>query len=110
MAAIRILADDIVDEISKGYEFSQFMGIMLQKPGGKQRQAYQRLLTAVAKIIEQGQTDGVFAKGNPVQLAQFLVSIFQGLSSTQMLLKGRFMLPVSAQIISFLGVKNNGQK
>jgi len=108
LEALNILAEDIVEELSKGYEFSQFMGIMLQKPSDKQRQANERLIMSIAKVIKQGQEDKVFVNGNPLQLSQFLVSIFQGLSSTQLLLKDRFMLPATAQIISFLGVGNNG--
>jgi AcrR family transcriptional regulator len=108
--AINILADDIVDELSKGYEFSQYMGVMLQKPSNKQKQAYEKLIMAIAKIIEQGQESKVFVNGNPLQLAQFLVSTFQGLSSTQLLLKDQFILPMAAQIISFLKVDNNGER
>ena len=109
LEAINILVDDIVDELSKGYEFSQFMGIILQKPSDKQRQANEQLIMSIAKIIEQGQKDKVFLDGDPLQFAQFLVSIFQGLSSTQLLLRDNFVLPTTAQIISFLGVKNNGE-
>ena len=108
LQAISILAEDIVDELSKGYEFSQFMGIMLQNLSNKQRQANEQFIMSIAKIIEQGQRKKVFIKGNPLQLAQFLVSIFQGLSSTQLLLKDQFILPAAAQIISFLEPKNNG--
>ena len=74
LEAMNILADDIVDELSKGYEFSQYMGVMLQKPSDKQTQAYEKLITVIAKIIEQGQQGNVFISGNPLQLAQFLVS------------------------------------
>jgi len=108
LQAISILAEDIVDELSKGYEFSQFMGIMLQNLSDKQRQANEQFIMSIAKIIEQGQRKKVFIKGNPLQFAQFLVSIFQGLSSTQLLLKDQFILPAAAQIISFLEPKNNG--
>jgi len=106
--AVNILVGDIVDELSKGYEFSQYMGVMLQKPSHKQKQAYEKFIMAIAKIIEQGQESKVFVNGNPLQLAQFLVSTFQGLSSTQLLLKDQFILPMTAQIISFLEVDNNG--
>ena len=106
--AISILVDDIVEELSNGYEFSQFMGIMLQNLSDKQRQANEQLIMSIAKIIEQGQRKKMFIKGSPLQLAQFLVSIFQGLSSTQLLLKDRFIVPTAAQIISFLELKSNG--
>ena len=102
LTAIKILVDDIIEELSSGYEFSQFMRILLQSLSGKQRQANERLIAAIAKIIEQGQRKKVFTKGKPLQLAQFLVSIFQGLSSTQLLLKDQFILLPTAQIISFL--------
>jgi len=110
LEAVNILADDIVDELSKGHEFSQYMGVMLQKSSDKQKQAYDKLIMAIAKIIEQGQQGNVFVSGNPLQLAQFLVSTFQGLSSTQLLLKDQFILPMAAQIISFLEVNNNGEQ
>ena len=106
--AISILVDDIVEELSNGYEFSQFMGIMLQNLSDKQRQANEQLIMSIAKIIEQGQRKKMFIKGSSLQLAQFLVSIFQGLSSTQLLLKDRFIVPTAAQIISFLELKSNG--
>ena len=107
--AISVLVGDIVDELSKGFEFSQHMGLLIQKPVEKQKLANERLIMAIAKIIEQGQEEKVFASGNPLQLAQFLVSVFQGLCSTQLLLKDRFILPTAAQIISFLEVEKNGK-
>lgn len=108
LEAIGVLVDDILSELSKGYEFSQFMGILLQNPNDKQKQANSKLILAIAKIIENGQCEKMFTIGNPIQLAQFLVSTFQGLSSTQLLLKDQFMLPTSEQIMSFLEVKNHG--
>ena len=108
LEAIGVLVDDILSELSKGYEFSQFMGILLQNPNDKQKQANSKLIMAIAKIIENGQCEKMFTIGNPIQLAQFLVSTFQGLSSTQLLLKDQFMLPTSEQIMSFLEVKNHG--
>jgi len=107
--AINILVNDIVDELSKGYQFSQYMGILLQKPSEKQRQANEKLITAIAKIIEQGQEGKVFVRGNPLQLAQLLVSVFQGLSSTQLQLKDQFIQPTATQITSFLEVSTNGE-
>jgi len=106
--AINILADDIVNELSKGYEFSQFTDILLQKPGDKQMRANEQIIKAISKIIEQGQLNCVFTSGDPMQLAQLFVAVIQGLCSTQLLLKEQFLLPEPAQIISFLEVKNNG--
>ena len=109
LEAVNILIGDIIDELSNGYEFSQYMGVMLQKSSEKQKQANQELVTAIAKIIEQGQEEKVFVSRNPLQLAQFLVSIFQGLSSTQLLLKDKFILPTTEQITSFLEIGYNGE-
>jgi len=106
--AIKFLVNDIIDELSNGYGFSQFMDILLQKQGDKQRKANEKIIMAIASLIERGQSEGVFARGNPQQLSQLLIAIFQGLSSSQLILKEAFILPTTEQIISFLEVKNNG--
>ena len=106
--AIKWLIEEVVSDFSKGTEFSHQMKIMLENTGDKQIEGNNRVILSIAGMIKQGQKDGIFTNGNPVQLAQFLVATIQGLCSMQLLFKDDFIIPTSAQIASFLeGDKQN---
>ena len=110
LTAIKMWVTEILGDISKDNEFVNFMHILSPTfEGYKNHTGRQQMLEAnyifynqIADLITRGQTDGVFRAGNPLAMAQFLLTMIGGMCSMKLAISDAFILPSPSMLTEFL--------
>lgn len=106
--AIRMFAEEVLNEVSNGEEFTQYMMVLTQPFIMNQdfpwmREVLERdkiMFTQIARLIERGQTQGQFRNGDPYQMAQYYFSAIQGVCTMKHFLKDDFVPPTADMMIA----------
>jgi len=107
---IKCWTKEVLNDISKNDEFVQFMHIL--SPTSVADGSFPKRETIleankyfqhqITEVITRGQYNGAFREGNPVGMAQYLLTIVTGLCSMKLALKDSFVIPTPAMITTFL--------
>jgi len=111
VTAILLFAEEIIKELEAGTEFAQWMVMFNQPLIGMDgiewvtnfMTYHKRFIDEIVSIIEFGQKTGEFVKGDPKQLAQFLIASIQGVCDLQLSLKNFFVPPTPKMLRNLIG-------
>ncbi|MCL2847437.1 MAG: TetR/AcrR family transcriptional regulator [Firmicutes bacterium] len=108
--ALENLSTEIIAEFEAGYEFSEWMMLLLQPPLSKGESEWASGIIAfhtefideIAVLISKGQREKLFCYGNAVGLAQIFMANFKGLCLLQLMLKEEFIVPNPEALTAYL--------